>query len=159
MRRLLLLLGLILTAGWLLAACGQGASAAKPPEIHYGVDVAECGMIISDARFAASQVDARGQAVLYDDAGELALAAQQHGPGTDHLWVHDYDSKDWLDATGAFYVSSEEFRPQTPMGSGVVAFKTRQQGEVFAAGHQGTVMTWDEMMTGWHDPGMGMHHG
>ena len=143
----LLLVGVIL-----LAACGNGASAAAPPTIRYGVDVSDCGMIISDARFASALVDADGKSVLYDDAGSLAAAVQQAdaGLGTRRAWVHDFDGKGWLDATSAYYVASDEMKPKTPMGTGVIAFKFRQQGDSFAADHQGTVMTWDQLVAEWH---------
>jgi nitrous oxide reductase accessory protein NosL len=157
MRRLLPPIVVLLAGLLLLAACGSAASAAAPPTIHYGVDVADCGMIISDARYAAGLVDQRGHTVLYDDTGELATHVQSSGLGAqDHAWVHDYDSKSWLDATSAFFVASEELRPQTPMGTGVVAFKTRQQSEAFAADHHGTVMSWDELLTQWHSPAPAM---
>ena len=45
---------------------------AQPPEIHYGEDVCDaCGMLISEAKFAAASVDQDGTAHKFDDIGDL----------------------------------------------------------------------------------------
>ena len=79
-RRIAVLLRLALAFG-LLAGCA-GASEARPPAIRYGQDVSEHGMIISDPRFAAAALPERGEAILFDDIGELLKYRQDPTPRT-----------------------------------------------------------------------------
>ncbi len=111
----------------LLSACG-GATVDPntPPEIVYGEDVCQrCGMIISDDRFAAALVVERAanefESLLFDDAGEMfAFAGEDNGQAKIVSWfVHDYTSREWLDATAAWFVLADSL--QTPMGFGVAA--------------------------------------
>ena len=45
----------LMVAIFVFAACGRGEGKIQPAEIHYGEDLcAECGMIISDPKFASS---------------------------------------------------------------------------------------------------------
>ncbi|MBX5445554.1 nitrous oxide reductase accessory protein NosL [Sphaerobacter sp.] len=149
MRRLhwlvLLLLGSVLLVG-----CG-GNDPDKPPEIAYGRDTcARCGMIISEERHAAGLVDASGKQDVFDDAGEMVAFVQEHGLGDRRVWVHDFDSQEWIDGTTAFYVASPD--ATTPMGTGLVAFATRESAEAYSRDHAGTVMTWDEVLSSWTPP-------
>ena len=64
----------------LLAACAQGTTELKPPEIRYGEDVcADCNMIISDPRFATAYAyevgPGRYQSALFDDLGDMLIYA------------------------------------------------------------------------------------
>lgn len=144
------LLPVILGAG-LLVGCGDDASADEPPEIEYGkTECDRCHMIISDARFAAGLVAEDGEPIVFDDIGEMIAVVQEEGLNGRRAWVHDYDSKEWIDATGAIYVVSTEV--VTPMGSGVSAFAARDAAETFAGMNAGQVMTWDEMLGEWTMP-------
>ncbi|RIK36398.1 MAG: hypothetical protein DCC58_19310 [Chloroflexi bacterium] len=139
---------LVLIASFVLASCGDEASADEPPDIEYGkTECTRCHMIISDERFAAGLVDADGKAQVFDDIGELITVVQEEGLGSSRAWVHDYDTKEWIDATQAHYVVSMDV--VTPMGSGVSAFTTSEAANTFAMMRMGEIMTWDEMLTGW----------
>lgn len=142
-RRRTLLLG---AATIVLSGCGNDKPGSGPPEITYGKAVcARCGMIISEERYAAGLSGEPPQ--LFDDTGELVVTVQEQGLSGRKVWVHDYDTKAWIDGTTASYAMLPDRR--TPMGTGVIAFKERQAAEEFAAQNAGHVMTWDEIQTNW----------
>jgi len=139
---------LFLAGAVLLAACGEESRADQPPDIEYGVDVcSRCNMIISEERYAGGIVDERGDQLIYDDIGEMIFVIQEEGLQDRRVWVHDADTLEWLDGTVAFYVASMDL--VTPMGTGVLAFTSRQDAETFASENAGRVLTWDEILTDW----------
>ena len=128
----------------LVSGCGgEKADAAAPPEINYGRDTCDrCGMIISDERFAAGLVARDGTANLFDDIGEMMATVREEGLNGRRAWLHDWNSRAWIDGPAATIVRGE---PEiTPMGTGIVAFGTREDAESFAAEHGGTIMSWQE---------------
>jgi hypothetical protein len=105
------------------AALGRGPADDGPPAIRYGLDRCDaCGMIISDARFAAGA--RQGSAAFrYDDVGCLARhMARELAAGRARGYVHDAGTEQWLDAAGAAYLRSPAIR--TPMSTGVAAYAT-----------------------------------
>jgi copper chaperone NosL len=134
----------------LLAACGAPAVTPQtPPEIVYGEDVCEhCGMIISDARFAAGVViqtepDSYEQRI-FDDIGDMFAYVQampETGGTVVTYYVHDYHSQSWLDARQAHFVQADA--SLTPMGSGLAAFASREDAAAQAQAWHGTVLTFD----------------
>jgi copper chaperone NosL len=141
---------LLLALALLVAGCAQGTAEIKPPEIRYGEDVcAECKMIISDPRFAAAysyQVSpGRYENALFDDIGDMLVHAVKH---PEHQvvawWVHDYDSKEWLDGQKAAYVFSNNLR--TPMAQGTAAFASLEAAQRLAAELQGEVFDWNGLL-------------
>ncbi len=140
------LLGLIFLLGFILSACARGDTEIRPAEIHYGQDAcAECNMIISDPRFAASYAreisEGRYATVAFDDIGDMLMHAQKHPEHKIVGWyVHDYQSKEWLDATQAFYVFAEGIR--SPMGHGLAAHTTRETAQQMADALNGSVLDW-----------------
>lgn len=139
----------LLALAALIAGCAQGTAEISAPEIRLGEDVcAECMMIISDPRFAAAHAfevsPGRYENVLFDDIGDmLGHAAKHPEQRIVARWVHDYDSKEWLDATAAFYVFSPAL--PTPMASGVAAFATKEAAQALADQLQGTVLDWNAL--------------
>ncbi|MCC6944616.1 MAG: nitrous oxide reductase accessory protein NosL [Thermomicrobiales bacterium] len=146
-RRALLATGA--TLPFVLAGCGDdAASADDPPEIKLGRDNCDrCGMIISEERFASGIVDAKGNALLFDDAGEMVATVQEEGLGERRAWVHGYPSLEWIDATKAWYAVTME--TPTPMGSGVFPFDSEQEATTFAAEQGGMVFRWEELLSSW----------
>lgn len=145
--------GLLLVAAAviLLGACG-GASVTPetPPEILYGEDVCDqCGMIISDERFAAGlvvEVDpGRYEHRIFDDIGDLLAFEKEHGDALTiaTYYVHDYNSKDWIDGQNAYYIHSNNLR--TPMGFGLAAVAQPLEAEALAVEWGGTVLTFAEL--------------
>ncbi len=128
------------------SACASQADASGPPEIVYGRDLCvECGMLITEERFAAAY-RFENEARRFDDIGGMLL----HGTETQELpaaagdaWVHDWESRAWLSAEDAWYVIAEGL--VTPMGYGIVAFADRAAADAYATDRSGTTYTWNEL--------------
>ena len=132
----------------IVAACGQPAT-PEPAKIRFGETICtECGMIISQPKFAASlayeEREGRFTSLVFDDIGDLIGYLQTHvdliPAGT---WVHDYDSEEWIDATAAFFVESSAIK--SPMGHGIAAFGAEDAAHTFAAEVGGTVLDWGHL--------------
>lgn len=145
----LLLAALAIGAVLWVAACAPAASKPQPPQIHFGEDMcADCGMIINDARFAAAytvdQGSGRYQSLIFDDIGDMLHHMQQNaGLQGVNWWVHDYDSQEWIDATSAWFVHSDQVK--SPMNHGLAAFATQAAAEKLAAGTSGQVLDWSTL--------------
>jgi copper chaperone NosL len=106
-------------AVWALVARQDDEDGA--PSIAYGRDRCEqCGMIISDARFAAAV--RHGSAVRrFDDIGCLIRhSGEALASGSARGLVHDAEAERWLDAPRAWYVRTPAIR--TPMNYGIAAY-------------------------------------
>ncbi len=134
---------LVLVLGLSVAGCQ--ASREHPPQIRYGRDVcAQCGMIISEARFAAAYITKRGDWRFFDDIGDMLEFSRTHREAVAVFWVHDYESDEWLKADSAFFVHSVQLR--TPMGHGIVALSSRERAEQLARQVQGQVLHFTELL-------------
>jgi copper chaperone NosL len=145
-------LGLVVAGAVALAltvcACRPASDALAPPEIHYGEDVcAECGMILSDPRFAASVVvgtPSEPRAVIFDDIGDMFDYAHKHPELTVLKWyVHDYDTQAWLPAEAATFIQSNALH--TPMGHGLAAFSDPAHAAKMAAESHGKTVAFDAL--------------
>ncbi|HRW07219.1 MAG TPA: nitrous oxide reductase accessory protein NosL [Caldilineaceae bacterium] len=142
-------LWLVLT-GLIVGACARGDTAPKPPTIRYGEDLCtECNMIINDPRYAAGYAyelePGSYESLAFDDIGDLLTHMAKHSERTVVAWyVHDYTSEEWLDATTAFYVVSEQIH--TPMGHGIAAHATAAAAETMAQERQGKVLDWNTLV-------------
>ncbi|MFN4218307.1 MAG: nitrous oxide reductase accessory protein NosL [Candidatus Bipolaricaulia bacterium] len=124
---------------------GCQSSQERPPQIRYGRDVcAQCGMIISEARFAAAYITKRGDWRLFDDIGDMLGFYKVHGEAVAVFWVHDYEREEWLKAAGAFFVKSSALH--TPMGHGIVALSSRERAEQLVRQVQGQLFTFTELL-------------
>ncbi|MCA9860321.1 MAG: nitrous oxide reductase accessory protein NosL [Thermomicrobiales bacterium] len=134
---------------FVLAACGgKKASGNEPPSIKLGRDTCKrCGMIISEERFASGTVDRDGNALIFDDAGEMIATVQEEGLNDRRVWVHGSPSLEWMDAREAWYVVTMDV--PTPMGSGVFPFDTESDAQAFAGEHNGTVYAWTDLLANW----------
>ena len=115
------------------AACSADNGGLRPPELMVGSDVCEeCGMVVSDARYAAATLVESGHTHKFDDLAEMFLFQGKHPEDVVRAWfVHDYEAETWIRGETAFYVMSEAIH--SPMGYGVVAFETRAAADTFAA--------------------------
>jgi copper chaperone NosL len=129
----------------LLTACSPKITGPQPPDIAYGQDVCDaCGMIVSDAKFAAATLLTNDEYRKFDDIGEMVTYHMDHPEQQVKAWfVHDHTSEAWIRGETAFFVLSEQL--QTPMGSGVAAFEKKDDAEAFAAETSGKVLTLDEL--------------
>ena len=134
--------GALFFVGLLTAGCPTHR-ADQPPQIRYGDEpCASCGMLISEERFAAAMT-AADQTQAFDDLGCLLRARARGSGAAARIWVHDETSGQWLDAQRAWFVHSREVL--TPMGSGLVAFSTKDAAEQFAREVHGTVARFEEL--------------
>ncbi len=118
----------------LLAACAPASTEPQPPEIIIGQTLCDsCGMIISEAKYAAATIMVNGETRKFDDISEMIkYHMMDHPEAQVKIWfVHDYYSKEWLRGETAFYVQSEKLK--TPMGGGVAAFKDQAAAKKLAA--------------------------
>jgi copper chaperone NosL len=128
-----------------LAACGSAGAMDEPPEIRYGQDVCDqCGMIISEARFAASYVTTQGDVRRFESISDMLVYHQQQQEEVHIFWVHDYETEEWLRADEAFFVLSEEII--TPMGPGMLATAAEATADTLATQKHGTVLSFDALM-------------
>ena len=58
-------------------------------------------------------------------------------------YVHDYETKEWTDATTASYFVSSQV--ETPMASGIVAFASRDRADVMAYSLGTQVIDWSTL--------------
>lgn len=140
-----------------LVSCGgKKASGAEPPAIKLGRDTCDrCGMVISEERFASGIVEESGQALIFDDPGEMVATIQEQGENGRRSWVHGSPSMKWMNAEDAFYAVTRE--AQTPMGTGVVPFDDESEATAFASERSGVVYSWPELLKNWSlDPVMRM---
>ena len=127
-----------------LAGCTSGPNLEEPPDIRYGEDVCDrCMMIINEAKYAAAYVTPDGEVRRFDDIGGMAAYIDETPEDVAVLWVHDYDTEEWLKADEAFYVGSKDLA--TPMGFGIIAFADRERAEEWAIEKSGTVRTYSEL--------------
>lgn len=157
-----LLLTLLL---FFLSACGgTPIDPDTPPEIAYGEDVcSRCGMIIGDERFAAALVVEKAandyEQLVFDDAGEMfAYAAEDAGRSRIVRWfVHDYNSREWIDASSAWFVIADSLH--TPMGYGVAACAEQAEAQALAQEWQGSVVPFAEAAVQLAGAAVGSEHG
>ena len=141
---ILALLGAVLL---LLVACGQSADTNTPPEIMYGQDVCDqCGMIISEEKFAAAYWTVDGEARRFDDIGGMFAYIAANPEEAASYWVHDITTGDWIRAEEAYYVSDSDL--MTPMGFGIAACATEDQAQALAYGKENVmVMSFAKMLS------------
>lgn len=141
----------LIVAIFVFAACGRDESTIQPAEIHYGEDLcAECGMIISDPKFASSISkeigEGRHQTVAFDDIGDMLAYLDKHPEEKVVGWfVHDYETEEWIDATTAFFVVSEAVK--SPMNHGIAAHAQKSAAEAMVQKNNGQLFTWQEVQS------------
>jgi len=119
------------------------------PEIYLDQDrCAQCGMVISQAEYAALayRIDT-GEWVKFDDIGCLLKYMIENG-GTSNfrdIYVADYNTAELIDALDAFYVRASADEVYTPMSSGIVAFSSLDDAEAFSSRYGGEIYTFQEL--------------
>ena len=135
---------LVLLAVFLIG-CGRPDGRLEPPEIRYGRDVcAQCGMIVSDPRFAAAAATADGTMSIFDDIGDLLAYRKANQPDWAAIWVHDYDTQEWLRAEDAWYLLSPGIH--SPMGWGIAAFASEDAARARQGELGGELLRWEELL-------------
>ena len=133
-----------------LVACQSPVDLSEPPEIRYGEEMCtECGMIISEPRFAAAYYTVDGNAQRFDDIGGMASHHAENQEDVAQFWVHDYDTEEWIIADQAFFVMSDQVH--TPMGFGVIAISDQSRAQELASEFNAMVMTFEAVMESFKD--------
>jgi len=91
----------------------------------------DCGMIISDERYASATIvegERGSEALLFDDVGDQVRYEYMH-PNLVIVarWVHDQNTREWIDAEEAFFIRSKSLH--TPMASGIASFKSKPDAD------------------------------
>jgi len=140
-----------LLVGLVVAGC-EAHLLTGPPTLRPGRDECrECGMLINEDRCSsASILDDRGRRVYahFDDLGCMLDIERMDSslPPVVERHVRDYTTREWTRAEQAWYVASNPDRVRTPMGSGLVAFATRDAAAAHAKEHEGVVMTFQDLV-------------
>ena len=127
----------VLIALW-AGACASRA--AGPPVIVMDRSAcSRCGMLISEHAHAAALRLANGNDLLFDDIGCLVAAARSLPKEGVSYWFHDAADGNWIEGVSPVFLASESLR--TPMGGGILAYRTREAADRFATKHAGRVVT------------------
>lgn len=126
--------------------CRARQSLDEPPEVQFGVDVCDqCGMIISESRFAATYVTTGGDVRKFESIGDMVKYHLEHQESVHRFWVHDYYADAWLRGDEATFVISE--RIVTPMGDSVLATADQDSAGRLVADGGGLTIDFEQMIT------------
>lgn len=132
-----------LAAMLVLAACGGDDDSLDPPEINYGVDMAEMGMPVVDPRFTVATLpEDSSDWLLFDDIGEFLKYHQTRTSDFQVRWVPNHDTEEWMAAEDAWYVQSEQYC-YSPMRWCVAAFDSEDAAHEAHMEHGGEMWSWD----------------
>lgn len=130
----------------LIVIAGCSADKYAPVAINEDTDrCAICNMAIKDDQYATQIITKEGQAVKFDDLGDLNVWREKHGTDTiGATYVRDYDSMQWIKYEKAYYVYDESI--QTPMAYGIISFETEKAAEQYVVEHNvGKVLSVDQL--------------
>jgi len=130
-----------------ISACGATEGGEpQPPTIHHGEDICEfCGMIVTEERYASGYITGGGEELIFDDVGDMVQYYLDNQDEVAAFFVHHHETRDWIRAETAYFALSPNL--PTPMLSGLAAFPSTEEAEEFAAGLEGEVFTFDELLT------------
>lgn len=127
----------------LLTGCSR-TNSDKPPDIMPGKDPCDnCFMIISEDRFAASLWLENGEAKRFDDIGCMLSYVHKNKSSVRTYWVYDYLSNVPLKADNSFFLASDKL--ETPMGSGIIALKSRPEALRLAEKFQTNIISFYDL--------------
>ncbi len=115
----------------------------KPQAIETHDVCTSCKMAISQARYAAQVVDKDGNAYKFDDIGCLLRYLREHNPAQPRVYVMDYENQQWLAVESAVFVKSQAV--ESPMASGLAAFRDQPAAQRFVKNNPGQVMKFSEL--------------
>ena len=122
----------LFTMVWVGACAGRGA--APPAIVMDRSACSRCGMLISERAYAAAIRLADGHDELFDEIGCLVATMRERPANDAHYWFHDVGDGEWIADGRPVFVVSPDIR--TPMGGGIVAYRSVSSAER-AAGRQG----------------------
>jgi len=102
------------------SSCVKQNEEQLPAKVAWDRDVCiSCRMALSDHRYSAQIIDAKGKAYLFDDIGCAILWTQKRNDMEGaRYWVNDKATTEWIDASKANWTFGDK---NTPMGYGFAA--------------------------------------
>lgn len=152
-------LSALLVTAFVLVACGGEDDEARlqPPDIEYGVDMAEMGMPVVDPRYTVAALpEESNEWVLFDDVGEFLKYIQTRSTEFEIMWVHDFNDESWVEAQDAWYLESRELTT-SPMGWGVATFKDEESALAAQEEFGGDLYDWESVQEETWDQPPGPH--
>lgn len=132
-----------LAAILVFAACGGDNDNLDPPEINYGVDMAEMGMPVVDPRFTVATLpEDEDEWLLFDDIGEFLKYYQTQSSEFQVMWVPNHDTEEWMHAEETWFLQSDEYC-YSPMRWCVAAFDSEDAAHEAHMEHGGEMWSWD----------------
>lgn len=135
---------LLLALCALLNGC-EGASSSGPPNLRLGSkECGACGMLVSEDRCSSAMLvrnQGRHEHLFFDDLGCMLDHERDGMPGVTVIerYAHDYDTRAWVDVNAAHFLYADPKSLKTPMGSGIVAFASKEAAEKALATHGGMI--------------------
>lgn len=141
----------LLALAALLPACGR-ADLSGPPNLRLGRDECiACGMLINEDRCSSALLlerDGHREHALFDDLGCMLDYEHDHAADIRVItrFAHDHDSRAWAPADAASFLMADPDKLPTPMGSGIVAFATREAAERARERAGGSILSFDQLV-------------
>ena len=86
-----------------------------------------CGMVIEDTKYASQAIRDDGKSWFFHDHGDFVEWLKDKPFASRVIvYVHTIDTNRWIDATKAFYTTTEN----TPMGYGFGAYEKKKEGMI-----------------------------
>lgn len=128
-----------------VAGCAGPSDLTQPPDIRFGRDVcSRCGMIISDATYAAAYRTEAGETRLFCDIGELPVYLREHSERPTVSFASSYETRKLARAETMFFVRSASLK--TPMATGVAGFERQEDAQALASKVGGEVSRFEELL-------------
>ncbi len=117
-----------------------------PPTVLIGDSTcAECGMIISDERFATATVDEQDRgpiSVLFDDFNcQMIYESKMSDLTILKRWSRDHSGLQWLNTESGWFAKSNQIR--SPMASGMAFFETRKDAQAFGQSINAEILSFE----------------
>lgn len=129
----------------LLSGCNRALDDGPPSFILGDSACIECGMIVSDERFATSTIimgDRGREALMFDDFNcQINFEGKLPELEIVTRWSHDYLSSEWFETAQGWFVESPEIH--TPMASSMAFFQSRDQAVVYAESVNGELLSFE----------------
>ena len=133
----------LLACALLFTGCQKGE--VLPVELAPEDMCAYCRMAVTEKRYAAQFVRRDGEAFKFDDIGCMSnfVKGRQDRAEIVAYFVMDFESRQWVKAEDAYYVSSPELK--SPMGGNTAAFKDEAKAREAVAKFKGRLLRFDEL--------------
>ncbi len=132
----------VMIAAMFMVSCQSG-----PREIKVGQDACSfCKMTVSDKKFGAELVTAKGKVYVFDDLHCLAAYTKANAETAKDasIYVTDFENGNLLEKENMIFWKSETFR--SPMGSNIAGFSSKESLNKFLQEYPGVEVNWGEII-------------